>query len=205
MQHHRHARQMDVSSKQVLSERFTSFATATLALAVVALLSACASSVRLDQPNSSTDATGTTSQAGKGGVGTSGAESTVKPVTADASGTSAKVQQKLSELPQVIYFDFDSYVVKPEATPTVEGYALVLKEAPAQHLMLEGHTDERGGREYNLALGQQRAEAVLRALTVLGASTQQLEAVSMGEEKPAAQGGDEAAWSKNRRVEFRTR
>jgi len=67
---------------------------------------------------------------------------------------------------------------------------------------LEGHTDERGGREYNLALGQRRAEAVRRALAVLGVSDNQMEAVSFGKEKPAVPGSDEAAWAKNRRVEI---
>ncbi len=198
------AHQMDVSSKQAHQKCLPSFASGTLTLALVVLLSACASPVRLDQPKVSTGGASSMPQVDKS-AGAFGAESAVKPVTADASGASAKAQQKLSELPQVIYFDFDSYVVKPEATATVEGYASVLKDAPAQRLMLEGHTDERGGREYNLALGQKRAEAVLHALTVLGATTEQLEAVSMGEEQPAAQGSDEAAWSKNRRVEFRTR
>ena len=69
--------------------------------------------------------------------------------------------------------------------------------------MLEGHTDERGGREYNLALGQKRAEAVRRSLTVLGVNDNQIEAVSFGKEKPAAAGSDEAAYAKNRRVEFK--
>ncbi len=194
MRHLSHARQMSLPS----------FASGTLAMALVVLLSACASPVRLDQPKVNTGSASSMPQADKS-AGAMGAESTVKSVNADASGASAKTQQKLSALPQVIYFDFDSFVVKSEATTTVEGYASVLKEAPAQRLVLEGHTDERGGREYNLALGQKRAEAVLQALTVLGAAPQQLEAVSLGEEQAAAQGSDEAAWSKNRRVEFRTR
>jgi peptidoglycan-associated lipoprotein len=70
---------------------------------------------------------------------------------------------------------------------------------------VEGHTDERGGREYNLALGQKRAEAVARSLTLLGAADAQLEAVSFGEERPAVQGSDEAAWAKNRRAELKDR
>jgi peptidoglycan-associated lipoprotein len=69
-------------------------------------------------------------------------------------------------------------------------------------MTLEGHTDERGGREYNLALGQKRAEAVLKSLVLLGANESQLEAVSYGKERPAVQGSDEAAWARNRRVEL---
>jgi peptidoglycan-associated lipoprotein len=72
-------------------------------------------------------------------------------------------------------------------------------------MVIEGHTDERGGREYNLALGQKRAEAVLRSLTLLGATDKQLEAVSFGEERPAVQGADESAWSRNRRAELKDR
>lgn len=72
-------------------------------------------------------------------------------------------------------------------------------------MSLEGHTDERGGREYNLALGQKRSEAVLKSLTLLGATDAQLEAVSFGKERPAASGSDEAAWAKNRRVEIVSR
>jgi peptidoglycan-associated lipoprotein len=72
-------------------------------------------------------------------------------------------------------------------------------------MVIEGHTDERGGREYNLALGQKRAEAVLRALVMLGAADNQLEAVSFGKERPAVQGSDEAAWAQNRRAELKDR
>jgi peptidoglycan-associated lipoprotein len=81
----------------------------------------------------------------------------------------------------------------------------VLSTNRAKKLVVEGHTDERGGREYNLALGQKRAEAVLHTLTLLGASDGQLEAVSFGEERPAAQGSDESAWAKNRRAELKDR
>jgi peptidoglycan-associated lipoprotein len=74
-----------------------------------------------------------------------------------------------------------------------------------KHLQVEGHTDERGGREYNLALGQKRAESVAKSLALLGAADTQIEAVSFGKERPAAQGGDEAAWAKNRRAELNYR
>jgi len=87
----------------------------------------------------------------------------------------------------------------------VESHARFLRASQARKVMLEGHTDERGGREYNLALGQKRAEAVRRALGLLGVGDAQVEAVSFGEEKPAATGADEGAWAKNRRVEFKYR
>jgi peptidoglycan-associated lipoprotein len=106
---------------------------------------------------------------------------------------------------RVVYFDFDSYVVKDEFRGVVEGNAKALAADRKMRMSLEGHTDERGGREYNLALGQKRSEAVLKSLTLLGATEAQLEAVSFGKERPAASGSDEAAWAKNRRVEIVSR
>ena len=106
---------------------------------------------------------------------------------------------------KVIYFDFDSFVVKPEYQSVIDGHARHLQANRSRHVVLEGNTDERGGREYNLALGQKRAEAVRRALGLVGASDAQIEAVSFGEEKPAVMGSDESAWSQNRRVEIKYR
>ena len=106
---------------------------------------------------------------------------------------------------RIVYFDFDSYVVKPEFQGAIESHARYLAANKSRRMMLEGHTDERGGREYNLALGQRRAEAVRRALGLLGVTDSQVEAVSFGKEKPAASGLDEAAMSRNRRAEINYR
>ena len=103
---------------------------------------------------------------------------------------------------RIIYFDFDSYVVKPEFQTVIEAHAKYLSANKSRKLMIEGNTDERGGREYNLALGQKRAEAVRRALGLLGVTDSQVEAVSFGKEKPAVAGLDEAAMAKNRRAEL---
>ncbi|MFN5179351.1 peptidoglycan-associated lipoprotein Pal, partial [Limnohabitans sp.] len=103
----------------------------------------------------------------------------------------------------IILFDYDSFVVRSDARPVLEAHARFLQANPQRKVNLEGHTDERGGREYNLALGQKRAEAVRRALNLLGVADGRMEAVSYGKEKPAAQGVDEAAFAKNRRVEIR--
>ncbi|HEY9010156.1 MAG TPA: peptidoglycan-associated lipoprotein Pal, partial [Devosia sp.] len=108
-------------------------------------------------------------------------------------------------LDRVIYFDFDSYVVKDEFRPIVEAHAKLLKANPSAKEVAEGHTDERGGSEYNLALGQKRAEAVVQQMKVLGVGDSQLEAVSYGKERPAVDGHDESAWAKNRRVELRSK
>jgi len=103
---------------------------------------------------------------------------------------------------KVIYFDYDSYIVKPELQAVIEAHAQFLKSSQRAKVSLEGHTDERGSREYNLALGQKRADAVRQSLTLLGVSAAQIESVSFGEEKPAVAGSDEAAYAKNRRAEF---
>lgn len=102
---------------------------------------------------------------------------------------------------RVIYFDYDSDEVRDEYRATLEAHAAYLAEKRAA-ATLEGNTDERGSREYNLGLGERRAQAVRRLMTAYGAGGNQLRAVSFGEEKPAADGGDESAWSLNRRVEI---
>ncbi|MDP9902344.1 peptidoglycan-associated lipoprotein Pal [Variovorax ginsengisoli] len=103
---------------------------------------------------------------------------------------------------RIVYFDFDHYVVKPEYRGVVEAHANFLKARRGAKVTLEGHTDERGGREYNLALGQRRAEAVRNALTVLGVSDSQIDPVSWGVEKPASLDRTEQGYQLNRRVEF---
>jgi peptidoglycan-associated lipoprotein len=107
-----------------------------------------------------------------------------------------------SALQRVVFFDFDSFEIRPEFASVLEANARYLAADASRRLALEGHTDERGGREYNLALGQKRAEAVRRAMGLLGVRESQMEAVSFGEEKPAMTGFDEAAFAKNRRVEL---
>lgn len=106
---------------------------------------------------------------------------------------------------RVVYFDFDSFVIKDEFKGVLDAHAKLLTRDANKRIVVEGHTDERGGREYNLALGQKRAEAVLRSLQLLGVNDRQMEAVSFGEERPAVQGSDESAWSRNRRAELKDR
>lgn len=104
---------------------------------------------------------------------------------------------------RVIYFEYDSSEVLPQYRSVVEAHAAYLAANPAASVTLEGHADERGSREYNLALGERRANAIRSQMTLLGAKSNQIKTVSYGEERPAVDGHDEAAWSKNRRVEFR--
>ena len=103
---------------------------------------------------------------------------------------------------RVIYFDYDSSEIRPEFVPTLQAHAGYLASHTATRVTLEGHTDERGTREYNLALGDQRAQTVQRYMLAEGVRADQLATLSFGEEKPAAAGHGEASWSQNRRVEL---
>jgi peptidoglycan-associated lipoprotein len=98
-----------------------------------------------------------------------------------------------------VYFDLDSFTVKDEFKPLVEAHAKYLRENAGAKVLIQGNTDERGSREYNLALGQKRADALKKMLILLGAKEDQVESVSLGEEKPKAQGSTEEAYSENRR------
>ena len=150
---------------------------------------------------SSGAAGGSQSGAGTGTAASTGtAQSAVTPV--DLSKVSPVVA---GNLPRIVYFDYDSYVVKDEFRSAIETYAKLLSADRNKRMAIEGHTDDRGGREYNLALGQKRAEAVAKALALQGARDAQVDAVSFCKERPAAQGSDESAWAKNRRAELTTR
>jgi peptidoglycan-associated lipoprotein len=172
-------------------------------LLATGLLAACGSSVKLDTDVPVTDRSGTPVQPAGPAQGTPGSAAavdnrTVAGVQTDASRASEPPQS----LGRVVYFDYDDFTVKAEFTALLEGHAQFLRAQPQRRVSLDGHTDDRGGREYNLALGQKRAEAVRRALSILGVSDAQMEAVSFGKEKPAQLGDDEAAFRLNRRVEL---
>ena len=101
-----------------------------------------------------------------------------------------------------VYFDFDDYSIKPEFNALIEQHGKYLASKPALAIKIEGNADERGSAEYNLALGQKRAQAVLKALKIYGARDAQMEAISWGKEKPRALGHDESAWAQNRRADL---
>jgi peptidoglycan-associated lipoprotein len=103
---------------------------------------------------------------------------------------------------KVIYFDFDRSEIKPEFADIVKAGAQNLTGRPGLKIKLEGNTDERGTREYNIGLGERRAQAVRRALMLQGVAEAQITTVSFGAERPAAEGDDETAWAQNRRVEL---
>ena len=191
----------------------------SVSLALVVLLAACGSSVKLNEtpvesraltPVNPAGSEQAAANAGGAGGGAAAGASTPSPQSQVATVQAGQMGSKGVEgLPpgvgRIVYFDFDSYVVRDDGRPVVEAHARLLNANRARKMTVEGHTDERGGREYNLALGQKRAEAVVRSLALLGATEAQLEAVSFGEERPAVQGSDEAAWAKNRRAELKDR
>jgi peptidoglycan-associated lipoprotein len=148
-----------------------------------------------DKSGATTGGTGSASTSGTGTGGVTGSQT--------GTGTGARgnpLRDPSSPLSKrSVYFDFDSFVVKDEYKPTIEAHARYLQQNRTQRMTIQGNTDERGSREYNIALGQKRAEAVKRMMTLLGATDQQIETVSFGKEKPKAQGHDDSSWAENRR------
>ena len=179
------------------------------------LLAGCGSAVKLDEtpvesrtPTVVDPASAGNSASARGAAGSTGgaAQSQVATVNlAAAGGAGAAGAAGAGATGRVVYFDYDSFVVKDEFRGLVERHAKVLAANRGKRLVIEGHTDERGGREYNLALGQKRAEAVGKSLALLGATDAQIEAVSFGKERPAVEGQDEESWARNRRAELKDR
>ena len=170
-----------------------------LTAVAVASLAAC-SSVKLDDQapvESRSGAAVVPSNQNAARDAAANSQTRVAPVTASGGDMAG-----LGNVPRIVYFDFDSYVVKDEFRPVVEANAKVLTTQPARKMAVQGHTDDRGSSEYNLALGQRRAEAVVKSLTLMGVKPSQLEATSFGKERPAVQGENEEAWAKNRRAEL---
>ncbi|MCD2511750.1 peptidoglycan-associated lipoprotein Pal [Comamonas endophytica] len=170
----------------------------SIALTVAALMAGCSSGVKLDD-KPVTDGSALSSGAGAGANGGGTAQSGVSGVDLTQSGSNQAGPQGVS---RIVYFDYDSFVIKADAQAQIEAHARFIKASPNRRVVIEGHTDERGGREYNLALGQKRAEAVRRSLGLLGVPDSQVEAVSFGKEKPAMQGFTEEAFAQNRRAEL---
>jgi peptidoglycan-associated lipoprotein len=182
---------------------FTRRSTARVSVLMAALLlAACGSSVDLNSAagapvdDRTTGAAGAVSAAGPAAGAVAGVAAAAK------LNSSAIDDAAYNALIKVVYFDFDSAQVRSEFNGGLEAKAKYLQGDRTRRVKLEGHTDERGGSEYNLALGQQRAEAVRRSLAVLGVSESQMEAVSYGKEKLASAGSDETAHAANRRVEL---
>ena len=187
-----------------------------ISILAFALLSAC-STVKLsdkappvEDRGAATAAAGGASSSASSPAGSSGASAS--GTSKSSSGSSATSATSTAVDPvndptnilskRSIYFDYDQYSVKEEYRALVEAHGKFLAANPDRKVTIQGNTDERGGSEYNLALGQKRAEAVRRAMALAGARDSQMEAVSFGKEKPKASGSDEAAWMENRRADI---
>lgn len=173
-------------------------------------LSACDTPTKLNTPDSLAPVesrnTAATSTAPAGAAAAGVAPQSAVPTVDLNSGAGAGGTASMAAAGQrVVYFDFDSFAIRDDYKNVIDSHAKVLASNRGKRIVIEGHTDQRGGREYNLALGQKRAAAVVSSLTLLGASESQLEAVSFGQERPAATGNDESAWAKNRRAELKDR
>jgi peptidoglycan-associated lipoprotein len=190
--------------------RSASFGAAALLLVI---LTACDTPTKLNTPESlapvesrNTAGTGAGTASSSGGSTAGVAPQTAVPTVDLNSGAAAAGTAAMAAAGQrVVYFDFDSFAIRDDYKAVIDSHAKLLASNRGKRMVVEGHTDQRGGREYNLALGQKRAAAVVSSLTLLGASDSQLEAVSFGQERPAAAGSDEAAWAKNRRAELKDR
>lgn len=151
------------------------------------ILAACSST------GTSTDAAGAKVEDRGAGV------ATVTAGGASGSGIAALTDPNNILSKRSVFFDFDSFVIKSEAKPLIEAHARFLVQNPQMKMLIQGNTDERGSREYNLALGQKRADVVKQALMLLGATEAQIESVSLGEEKPRCDDASEACFAENRR------
>ena len=185
-----------------------------LMLVAAAALAACEGTVGTveDSGTASTSTTGTASTSGAGGDAVSGTQ-TAAGTEDSATVTSATAPRHPLDDPatplgtHTIYFEFDSSDVPTSAQPVIEAHAAYLSEHAGASVTLEGHADERGSREYNIGLGEKRALAIRRLMSLLGVTGPQIRTISYGEERPADAGHEESAWQLNRRVEivYRTR
>ena len=170
------------------------------ALLIVALVTACAG------PSKSTVDGSAAGAAQTGGAASSGVTDTGMgqggSMGSSATGGSALGGPGASQENRIIYFEFDRFDIKPEYNAILQAHARYLSTNPAARVRLEGHADERGSREYNIGLGEKRAQSVRNVLLLQGAVSDQIATVSFGEERPAVIGSDEEAWSLNRRVEI---
>jgi peptidoglycan-associated lipoprotein len=172
-----------------------------IGVGLAVLLAACASKDPVKETKVEDRSQSTTSTASGGTTPTTrGTENTQIKGT---PGTDPLKDPNSPLSKRVIYFDYDKDVVKAEYTALIQAHANYLSQNRSRKIRLEGHADERGSREYNMALGQRRADAVRKATAVLGVGNERIETLSFGEDKPKATGHDEAAWAQNRRVEIR--
>lgn len=184
-----------------------------LAVSAAAALAACSTTPETVAPVENRTGTGSTAVTPDTGASTSGVAGNANATgtATNAGGTTAgstlggsnPLRDPRSPLSRrEIYYDYDSFTVRDEYKPLLEAHAAYLKANRNARIKVEGNTDERGSREYNLALGQKRSESVKRVLTLLGVNEAQIDTVSFGEEKPKNPASTEAAYSENRRCDL---
>ena len=174
-----------------------------LLLAGAALLSGCPKKHNvIEPPTAGSQVPGAGAGAGGGAGSADGASTSARALGDQAANQGGLLDANGVPVRKVIYFDFDKSEIKPEFADVISAHAKNLTSHPNLRLKLEGNTDERGTREYNIGLGERRAQAVRRALMLQGVAESQLNTVSFGAERPAVEGDDEAAWAQNRRVEL---
>ena len=173
-------------------------ASITLLLGCALMLAGCPKKPKVvDHPNTASQVPAGAQTNGAGGPSTTGS-----PLGDNGAAGGALGGDASSLARRIVYFDFDKSEIKPQFADIITSNARNLSGHPNLKMKLEGNTDERGTREYNIGLGERRAQAVRRALMLQGVGESQLSTVSFGAERPAADGDDETAWSKNRRVEL---
>jgi peptidoglycan-associated lipoprotein len=166
------------------------------------LMAGCSSVAMTDAASTDTAATAAPAAATTPAPEAAPPASTSAAAPVVAAAPAAKQAESIADVAKLIYFDYDSSAVKPEFRSVIEVHARFLQANPARTVTIAGHADERGGTEYNLALGQRRADALRQMLVLLGVNASQIETISYGKEKPAVRGSNEEAWSKNRRDEI---
>ena len=162
----------------------------------ILLLGCSKDQVKEDEPVEVTDLTADPASSSEDGAQTYGAEDDSGPAFSQLDDPQSPLSVR------TIYFEYDSSEISSDYRSTVEAHSLYLQQNPSTSVILEGHGDERGSREYNLALGERRAKAVKQQMLLLGANSNQIRLVSYGEERPASDGHDESSWQQNRRVEI---
>ena len=173
-----------------------------LLVVAISLLSAC--STTPDKPSSAT----VEDKSAGGSTGSETGSNENSSATSYGTGSDSTTSMTALDDPQgplavrTIYFEYDSSEIQPQFREAIEAHAALLVANPDAIMSLEGHADERGSREYNLALGERRSQAVKRQMSLLGVSSSQIRTTSYGEERPVTEGHDEFAWSQNRRVEI---
>jgi len=178
----------------------------TVFIALVAAVAAgCASQQTTEEAASSGTQTSASTQPAPGGAQASPTEQPAATSGSQMASTAASSQGSSAMSPSAdrsVYYDFDKAIVKDEFRSVIESHGGYLSAHPGAKVTIEGNCDERGSREYNLALGQRRADSVKAKLKLLGVGEAQIETVSWGKEKPKAQGHNESAWAQNRRSDI---